>query len=47
VHEAIEAQRCMRAGHVQSPLAPWSETLGVMRTMDEVRAQIGVEYPSV
>jgi predicted dehydrogenase len=47
VHEAIEAQRCMRAGLVQSPLAPWSETLGVMRTMDEVRAQIGVEYPSV
>ncbi|NUP47875.1 MAG: Gfo/Idh/MocA family oxidoreductase [Catenulispora sp.] len=46
VHEAIEAQRCLREGLVQSPLAPWAETLGVMRTMDEVRAQIGVVYPS-
>ncbi|GAA2048522.1 Gfo/Idh/MocA family oxidoreductase [Catenulispora yoronensis] len=45
VHEAIEAQRCLRAGLLESPLAPWSETLGVMRTMDEVRAQIGVVYP--
>lgn len=46
VHEAIEAQRCLRAGLVESPLAPWSETLGVMRTMDDIRAQIGVAYPS-
>jgi predicted dehydrogenase len=45
VHEAIEAQRCIREGLPQSPLAPWSETLAVMRTMDEVRAQIGVVYP--
>ncbi|GAA1983313.1 Gfo/Idh/MocA family oxidoreductase [Catenulispora subtropica] len=45
VHEAIEAQRCIRAGLQQSPLAPWSETLAVMRTMDEVRAQVGVVYP--
>jgi predicted dehydrogenase len=46
VHEAIEAQRCLREGLVESPLAPWAETLGVMRTMDEVRAQIGVVYPN-
>lgn len=45
VHEAIEAQRCLREGLVESPLAPWSDTLGVLRTMDEVRAQIGVTYP--
>ena len=45
VHEAIEAQRCLRAGLQESPLAPWAETLGVMRTMDEVRAQLGVVYP--
>jgi predicted dehydrogenase len=47
VHEAIEAQRCLREGRLESPLAPWAETLGVMRTMDEVRAQIGVTYPAV
>ncbi|MBW8804417.1 MAG: Gfo/Idh/MocA family oxidoreductase [Catenulisporales bacterium] len=46
VHEAIEAQRCLREGLRQSPLAPWSETLAVMRTMDAARAQIGVAYPS-
>ena len=46
VHEAIEAQRCLREGLQQSPLAPWSETLAVMRTMDTVRAQLGVEYPA-
>lgn len=46
VHEAIEAQRCLREGLQQSPLAPWSETLTVMRTMDTVRAQVGVEYPA-
>ena len=46
VHEAIEAQRCLREGLQQSPLAPWSESLAVMRTMDVVRAQIGVHYPT-
>jgi predicted dehydrogenase len=46
VHEAIEAQRCLREGLRESPLAPWSESLAVMRTMDTVRAQIGVVYPS-
>jgi predicted dehydrogenase len=46
VHEAIEAQRCLREGLLESPLVPWSETLGVMRTMDTARAQIGVVYPT-
>ena len=45
VHEAIEAHRCLREGLLESPLVPWSETLGVMRTMDTARAQIGVVYP--
>jgi predicted dehydrogenase len=45
VHEAIEAQRCLREGLRESPLAPWSETLAVMRTMDAVREQVGVRYP--
>lgn len=46
VHEAIEAQRCLREGLRESPLAPWSETLAVMRTTDAVRAQVGVSYPA-
>ncbi|MFL6113369.1 MAG: Gfo/Idh/MocA family protein [Catenulispora sp.] len=46
VHEAIEAQHCLRRGLRQSPLAPWSETLAVMRTMDTARSQVGVVYPA-
>ena len=43
--EAAEAARCIAAGATQSPLMPWSETLGVMRAMDAVRSQLGVRYP--
>jgi predicted dehydrogenase len=43
--EAAEVARCVTAGLRESPLLPWSETLAVMETMDEVRAQVGVRYP--
>jgi predicted dehydrogenase len=43
--EAAEVQRCLRAGLIESPLVPHAETLAVMRTLDAVRAQIGVTYP--
>jgi len=43
--EAAEAGRCLHAGALESPLLPLDETLSVMRTLDEVRAQIGVHYP--
>ena len=42
---AIEAGRCLRAGLTDSPLLPFADTLSVMRTMDEIRRQIGVAYP--
>ncbi|GAA1383688.1 Gfo/Idh/MocA family protein [Catellatospora chokoriensis] len=42
--EAAEATRCLRAGKLESDLVPLSSTLSVMRTMDAVRAQIGVTY---
>lgn len=45
VHEAAEAMRCLRAGETDSPLVPLADTLSVMRTMDAVRAQLGVRYP--
>lgn len=44
-HEAEEVMRCLRAGSVESPLAPLSSTLEVMATLDEVRRQLGVTYP--
>jgi predicted dehydrogenase len=46
VHEAVEAMRCLRAGLRESPLLPWADTLDVMATMDEIRRQIGVVFPT-
>ena len=43
-HEAIEVNRCLREGLSESPLMPLDETLDIMRVMDEVRAQIGLDY---
>jgi predicted dehydrogenase len=43
-YQAAEAGRCLRAGLIQSPLVPLESTLAVMRTLDAVRAQIGVVY---
>ncbi len=43
--QAIEAGRCLREGLTESPLLPVDATLSVMRTMDAVRAEIGVTYP--
>jgi predicted dehydrogenase len=43
-YQAEEVMRCLRAGELESPLIPHSATLEVMRTMDAVRAQIGVSY---
>ncbi|WP_313175126.1 Gfo/Idh/MocA family oxidoreductase [Massilia sp.] len=44
VHEALEAQRCFRAGLIESPGMTHDETLALMRVMDEIRRQVGVVY---
>jgi predicted dehydrogenase len=46
-HEAAEVARCLRAGYTESPLLPPAETLSIMETMDEVRAQIGLDYSAL
>ncbi|MFJ9521920.1 Gfo/Idh/MocA family protein [Kitasatospora sp. NPDC101801] len=43
--EAAEVVRCLRAGLTESPLVPLDGSLAVMRTLDAVRARIGVHYP--
>jgi len=43
-HEVLEVHRCLRAGALTSDLVPPAQTISVMRQMDDVRAQIGVEY---
>jgi len=44
-YEAAEVARRVAAGDVESPRMTWENTLEVMRTMDTVRAQVGVVYP--
>ena len=44
-YEAEEVMHCLREGLLESDVIPHSETLAVMRTLDEARAQIGVVYP--
>ena len=45
-HQAAEVGRCLRASMTESPLLPLSETLAIMETLDVVRRQIGLTYPS-
>jgi predicted dehydrogenase len=44
-HEAAAVMRCIRSGAHQSDVMPLSETLGIARTMDELRRQWGLVYP--
>jgi predicted dehydrogenase len=43
-HEAVEVQRCLEAGLLESPLVPHAATLEVMGLLDTIRGQIGVTY---
>ena len=42
--EAIEVQRCLAEGLLESPLVPSSATLEVMTLLDTIREEIGVVY---
>lgn len=44
-YEAVEVGRCLRAGLKESPVMPLSETVTLMRIMDELRRQWGLVYP--
>jgi predicted dehydrogenase len=44
-YEAAEVARRVAAGETESPRMTWQGTLDVMRTLDAVRAQVGVRYP--
>ena len=43
--EAIEFMNCLRARKTESQIMPLEETLGIMKTLDALRAQWGVRYP--
>ena len=44
-YQAMEVERCVTRGITDSATMPVRETLAIMRTLDEVRRQIGVVYP--
>lgn len=44
-YEIEEAGRCLRQGLLESPALPLDETLAIIRTLDTVRAEIGLKYP--
>jgi predicted dehydrogenase len=44
-YQALEVERCIRAGLTESPIMTLDETVSIMETMDEIRKQTGVKYP--
>ncbi len=45
-YEAEEVGRCLRAGELESKIMSLDETRSIMQTMDTLRAQWGLVYPS-
>jgi dihydrodiol dehydrogenase / D-xylose 1-dehydrogenase (NADP) len=44
-YQAAEVMRCLQAGKLESDAMPLDETLAIMKTMDQIRAQWGLKYP--
>ncbi|MOA19129.1 hypothetical protein D3C78_1394870 [compost metagenome] len=44
--EAEEAMNCLREGKRESAIMPLEETLDIMKTLDAIRKQWGLRYPS-
>jgi predicted dehydrogenase len=45
-HQAAEVARCIDTGLTESPHMPLNETITIMETLDEIRHQIGLQYPA-
>jgi predicted dehydrogenase len=45
-HQAATVGQCLRAGLTESDALPLDESVAIMETMDEIRRQIGLVYPS-
>jgi predicted dehydrogenase len=44
-YQVLAVQEALRAGRTQSEIMSWADTLAVMRSLDAVRAQLGLVYP--
>jgi predicted dehydrogenase len=45
-YQAMEVNRCLRDGRIESELMPLDESLAIMATLDAIRRQLGVSYPA-
>ncbi len=45
-HQVYEVNRCIRAGVGESPRNPWATTRAILTMCDEIRAELGVVYPT-
>ena len=43
--QAAEAERLIRAGLITGDILPATQSVAIMRTLDTIRAQIGLRYP--
>jgi predicted dehydrogenase len=44
-YEASEVMLCLREGRLESPIMPLDESLHIMKTLDQLRAQWNLHYP--
>lgn len=44
-YQVFECMRCLQEGLLESPMMPHKETISIMRQMDELRKEWGVNYP--
>ena len=44
--QAVEAERLIAEGLTEGEILPPSETIAIMKTLDTIRSQIGLRYPS-
>ena len=45
-YEAIEVMECIQAGKTESDVIPLNESLAIVKTLDDLREQWGITYPS-
>jgi hypothetical protein len=44
--QAAAIERIVASGALEDDILPPSESIAIMETLDEIRAQIGLRYPS-
>ncbi len=44
-YQALEVERLLRGGALESPLLPHAESIALLELMDEIRRRMGVRYP--